>query len=48
MEHHGFAVDRKELMDAGAVIGEKIGELTAKIHKLAGKSSISIRLSRLA
>ncbi len=37
MEHHGFAVDRKELMDAGAVIGEKIGELTAKIHKLAGE-----------
>ena len=37
MECCGFAVDRKELMDAGAIIGEKIGELTAKIYTLAGE-----------
>ncbi len=37
MESCGFAVDRKELMDAGAVIGEKIDELTAKIYRLSGE-----------
>ena len=37
MECRGFAVDRKELMDAGAVIGDKINELTVKIHRLAGE-----------
>lgn len=37
MESCGFAVNRKELMDAGAVIGEKIDELTVKIYRLAGE-----------
>jgi len=37
MESCGFAVDRKELMDAGTVIGEKIDELTEKIYRLAGE-----------
>ncbi|HVI41704.1 MAG TPA: 5'-3' exonuclease H3TH domain-containing protein, partial [Anaerovoracaceae bacterium] len=33
MECCGFAVDRKELTDAGAVIGEKLNELSAKIYE---------------
>ncbi len=37
MERYGFAVDRKELMDAGATIGDKISELTGKIYELAGE-----------
>jgi len=37
MECQGFAVDRKELTDAGIVISEKINELTAKIYELAGE-----------
>ncbi|MDD2190668.1 MAG: DNA polymerase I [Eubacteriales bacterium] len=37
MENIGFAVDRKELMDAGNTISEKIKELTVKIHSLAGE-----------
>jgi DNA polymerase-1 len=37
MECSGFAVDRKELSDAGATIGEKISELTAAIYRLAGE-----------
>lgn len=37
MESCGFAVNRKELMEAGAVIGEKIDELTVKIYRLAGE-----------
>lgn len=37
MEYYGFAVDRKELTDAGAIIGEKINELSAKIYDLAGE-----------
>lgn len=37
MESCGFAVDRKELMDAGIVIGEKINELTAQIYRIAGE-----------
>ena len=37
MEAYGFAVDRKELMDAGVTIGEQINELSAKIYKLAGE-----------
>lgn len=35
MECEGFAVDRKELTDAGAVIAEKINELTGRIYALA-------------
>lgn len=37
MERYGFAMDRKELMDAGATIGDKINELTGKIYELAGE-----------
>jgi DNA polymerase-1 len=37
MERYGFAVDRKELTDAGAILGEKISELTTKIYELAGE-----------
>lgn len=37
MENNGFAVDRKELVDAGDTIGKKINELTARIHELAGE-----------
>lgn len=37
MESYGFAVDRKELMDAGMIISEKIYELSAKIYQLAGE-----------
>lgn len=37
MEYHGFSVDRKELTDAGMIIGEKIEELTARIYELAGE-----------
>lgn len=37
MECHGFAVDRKELMDAEVIISEKINELTGKIYELAGE-----------
>lgn len=37
MENNGFAVDRKELVDAGDTIGKKISELTIKIHELAGE-----------
>jgi len=37
MECHGFAVDRKELMDAEVIISKKINELTAKIYELAGE-----------
>lgn len=37
MECIGFAVDRKELMDAGAVIGDKINDLTVRIYELAGE-----------
>ncbi|MEL7656983.1 MAG: DNA polymerase I, partial [Bacillota bacterium] len=37
MESYGFAVDRKELMDAGVIIGQKINELSAKIYELAGE-----------
>ncbi len=37
MEHYGFAVDRKELMDAEVIISEKINELTVKIYELAGE-----------
>ncbi|MDD4563919.1 MAG: DNA polymerase I [Eubacteriales bacterium] len=37
MENSGFAVDRKELINAGDIIGKKISELTAKIHELAGE-----------
>ena len=37
MENQGFAVDRKELTDAGIIISEKIQELTARIYDLAGE-----------
>jgi len=37
MENCGFAVDRKELSDAGHTIGGKISELTEAIYKLAGE-----------
>ncbi|MDD3169552.1 MAG: DNA polymerase I, partial [Eubacteriales bacterium] len=37
MECEGFAVDKKELMDAEVTISEKINELTARIYELAGE-----------
>ncbi len=37
MEAYGFAVDRKELMDAGETLGKKISELTVQIYELAGE-----------
>ncbi|HWQ80001.1 MAG TPA: DNA polymerase I [Anaerovoracaceae bacterium] len=37
MECYGFAVDRKELLDAGVTISEKINELTTAIYRLAGE-----------
>ena len=37
MERYGFAVDRKELTDAGAILAEKISELTVRIYELAGE-----------
>ncbi len=37
MECCGFSVDRKELTDAGEIIAEKIGELSAEIYRLAGE-----------
>jgi len=37
MEYQGFAVDRKELIDAGVIIGGKINELSTKIYELAGE-----------
>lgn len=37
MENSGFAVDRRELVEAGNTIGKKISELTARIHELAGE-----------
>lgn len=35
MQHYGFAVDRKRLLDFGTLIGARIEELTAKIYLLA-------------
>jgi len=37
MECFGFAVDRQELLDAGASLGDKINELTGRIYELAGE-----------
>jgi len=37
MEYYGFAVDQKELIDAGKTISEKINELIVKIYALAGE-----------
>lgn len=37
MEYYGFAVDRKELLDAGTIITAKIQELSTKIYHLAGE-----------
>ena len=37
MEYNGFAVDRKELVDAGIIITAKISELSDKIFELAGE-----------
>jgi DNA polymerase-1 len=37
MEYNGFAVDRKELTDAGETISIEIDKLTSKIYELAGE-----------